>query len=132
MDLRLNKSLLLITVKYIPCLIGIIFIIQNILLFIGIYNVILVTLCNTSIIPLVSLCLFSKLLGFCIWNRLPLYIPIAINLINLIDFYFPINLTIKLILNSILFILLITFIIGAIYKNYKNANKRNIKTDSTQ
>ena len=126
MEIRLNKDLILIAVKYGICLLGIIYIIQIILGCFGFQSVLLCYLFNISFFPAVILCLFSKFLGFCIWNRLPLYLALLLNVLNAIDYYWLL-LPNKLVLSIYLIIIGMFILYGSYVKNKNNVNKRNSK-----
>lgn len=131
MERSFSKKLILSIIKYAPWLIGIAYLLQNILSWFGINSIILSTLFGISIIPIILLCLFSNFLGFCIWNRIPLYYALTCNILNIIDFYIGIPIS-NIYVYIIYVILLGIFItIGAYVKNRNNVRKRNIKENST-
>ena len=131
MERGFSKKLILSIIKYAPWLIGIAYLLQNILSCFGINSIILSILFGINIIPTIVLCLFSNFLGFCIWNRMPLYYALCINIVNIIDFYIGIPIS-NIWMCIIYMILLGIFItIGAYVKNRNNVRKRNIEENST-
>lgn len=131
MDVKLNKKLLLISIKYSSWIIGIIYLIQIILGMFEIQFVLLTYLFGISIFPIIVLIIFSIFLGFCVWHRLPLYYALTVNGINLIDYYIGIPVTNKWMLVIYLLIIGIFIIIGSFIKNRKNVRERNIKENSS-
>ena len=131
MDGKLNKKLILIIVKYGSWIIGLFYLIQLILSCFGLYFVGLGIIFGASVFPLTLLCLFSYFLGFCIWNRLPLYYVLLCNFINIIDFYIGIPIPNIWMLVCYLILLGIFITVGAYVKNKKNVRKRNLKENSS-
>ena len=131
METKLNKKLLLILLKFMPWMIGIIYLIQIILSCFGIQLIWLTIIFGISIIPAILLCMMSNLLGFCIWHRLPLYYVVTIDLINAYDFYIGIPITNKYMLLIYLIIFGLFVLIGAYNKNKYNVNKRHIENNIT-
>lgn len=131
MDAKLNKKLLLIVVKYGTWLIGVMYFIQIILGCFGIQSVLIMNLCFTPIIPLLTLLAFSIFLGFCIWHRLPLYYALTANVINLIDYYIGIPIINKWMLIIYLLLVGVFIIVGCFIKNKNNVRKRNVKESNS-
>lgn len=131
MEGRLNKKLLLISIKYSTWVIGIIYLIQIILGAFGVQSILLTYLFGASIFPLMVLIMFSVFLGFCIWHRLPLYYALTANGINLIDYYIGIPIVNKWMLIIYLLLVGIFMMIGCFIKNRNNARKGNITKGST-
>lgn len=127
MEGRLNKKLILILIKYGSWLIGVTYLIELILSCFGIYSFLLGIFVSVSIIPTILLCLFSYFLGFCIWNRLPLYYSLSCNIINIIDYYIGITVTNMWMLIIYLILLGIFIMFGAYIKNKKNNEQRTFK-----
>lgn len=130
MEVNFNRNLILIVIKYGPWIIGLAYFIQIILACFGIQSIILTLLFSLSIIPCILLLLFSKLFGFCIWNRLPLYYTMLVNVLNLLDYYW-LMLPNKLALCIYLILLGIFVLIGGWIKNKNNVDKRNIEENTT-
>ena len=130
MDGRLNKKLILITIKYGSWLIGIAYLIQVILSCFLMQSFIFSVLFSTSIFSVTLLCLFSYFLGFCIWNRLPLYYALSCNIINIIDYYIGIPVTNMWMLIIYLILLGIFIMFGAYIKNKKNNEQRTFNKNS--
>lgn len=70
--LMLHK-LMLICIKYIPCLLTSLYILYNILKALGIDIVILSFLSYVSLLPMIFMLLTSFTFQFCIYHRLPIY-----------------------------------------------------------
>ena len=131
METGLNKKLILILLKYSPWIIGVSYLLQCILVCFGIQSFILTSIFSISIFPIILLCLFSYFLGFCIWNRMPLYYATSCNIINIIDYYVEIPISNMWMLICYLILLGIFVTIGAYVKNKRNVRKRNPKESST-
>lgn len=117
--------------KYAPWLIGVSYFIQIILGCFGTESLLLSILFGVSVIPASLLCLFSYFLGYCIWNRLPLYYVIFADALNAIDFYIGISVTGKWMLIIYLLLIGLFVLIGCLIKNRNNVIKRNFKKDAT-
>lgn len=130
MEGKLSKKLLLIILKYGTWLIGLGYFVQSILCCFGINTFSLSILFGISVFPIITICLFSYMLGFCIWHRLPLYYVFTIDLINAFDYYIGIPITNKWMLIVYLLIAGIFILIGAFKKNRINVKKRNTEEDS--
>lgn len=131
MDGRLNKKAILMVMKYTPWLIGASYFIQIVLGCFGIESFSLSILFGVSVIPALLLCLFSYFLGYCIWNRLPLYYVIFADALNAIDFYIGIPVTGKWMLIIYLLLIGIFILIGCLIKDKEHAKERDSKKNST-
>ena len=92
LDKDLHK-LLLYSVKTIPLIIALSYIIDDILMYCGIDSVFINYFSGISFLTLAFLYLTSYALKFCPYHRIPLHYMIVCNIISLYDYYigFPIN-----------------------------------------
>ena len=132
MERKLNKKVLLATLKFSPWLIGIIYLIEIILSCFGIQLFVLHFICSASILPLLVILLFSFSLNYCFWHRFPIYITISNNVINFIDYYIGIPIYGKWMLIVYLISISLIALIGSYVKNKKNVKERNIKENSVR
>ena len=126
METKLSKDLIVLIVKHCSWITGTAYVIAVLLSCFGIQATLLCWLFGVSVIPSILLCLFSKFLGFCIWNRLPLYLALLLNMLNAIDYYWLL-LPNKLVLSIYLIIIGMFILYGSYVKNKNNVNKRNSK-----
>ena len=126
MERKLNKTLLLITLKYAPWLIAFTYFIYCILTCFNLQFGILAFLVGNSFIPLLTIILFSFSLNYCVWHRLPIYYTLVNNTINLVDFYIGIPIANKWMLMIYLIVAGIFVLIGSYIKNKENVKKRNV------
>lgn len=122
--LMLHK-LMLICIKYIPCLLAILYILNNILYIIGIKFVFISCLSYLSIIPIVFILLTSFTFQFCIYHRLPIYYIVGDNLFSYFIYNNIINISIGLMLTLQILALGITVISAAYIKNKYNEHIRD-------
>jgi hypothetical protein len=113
-----------ITVKYIPFVIAIGYLLMAIFSCFGISCIWLPVLFRFSISSFVCLFVISILLKFCIWHRLPLYYALIIDIINTIDYYFVIPVNSKILLLVYLLISVIFILIGMYLKEKHNVKNR--------
>ena len=130
MEGKLNKKLILTCIKYGPWVIGIGYFLQIILACFGIQSILLASLFGVSFVSVTLLILFSVFLGYCIWNRLPLYYVLTTNVVNIVDFYIGIPIAGKWILIVYVLLALIIVLIGAWIKNRENVRKRNFEENT--
>lgn len=92
LDKDLHK-LLIYSVKTIPLIIALSYIIDDILMYCGIDSVFINYFSGISFLTLAFLYLTSYALKFCPYHRIPLHYMIMCNIISLYDYYigFPIN-----------------------------------------
>lgn len=92
LDKYLYKSLIYF-VKIIPLIIALSYIIDDILMYIGIDSVFINYFSGVSFLTLVFLYLTSYALKFCPYHRIPLHYIVLCNIISIYDYYigFPIN-----------------------------------------
>ena len=129
MDKILYKITIL-SLKLIPWVLAIIYIIGTVFASLGIDLLILSAIGFTSIIPLIFIILSSFTFKFCFWHRAPLYFILFDNIINWTAWSIlgtmPFGLTV--------IILLLSFgsisIIGAYLKNKRNEQIRDFKNNS--
>jgi hypothetical protein len=125
---NINKKLykvFLIVVKFIPITISIMFVLNNILIYLGVINPILTYIGGTSIMFVMLLYLISWIFKFCYLYRLPLHYIACGNAIGILDkvFRFPIS---NLGMLRIYFILFGVMLLVYIWYVYKNRNKPKI------
>ena len=130
MEGKLNKQLILTIIKYSPWIIGFAYCIQLILGCFGLQSILLTVLFNAAVFPIMLLILFSVFLGYCIWNRLPLYYVLTTNVVNIVDFYIGIPIAGKWMLIVYVLLALIIVLIGAWIKNRENVRKRNFEENT--
>jgi hypothetical protein len=114
---NLTKSIYkieLVIIKFIPYIIALVYLLNNILSYIGIDLPILSLFAGTSILTILFLYISSFVFKFCIYHRLPLYYIFIADIINYYDniIGIPINNRSLFILNLIIagvFILLIVY-----------------------
>ena len=121
-----------IIVKYIPFIIGFMYLLHSILFCFGISIAWLMLTYRISILSIISLLAMSKLLKFCIWHRLPLYYAASIDIINTIDYYITFAINNELMLASYLTLTGIFILIGMYLKEKYNAKVRVIKNQSSE
>lgn len=92
---------------------------------IGITCTILNCIFGISLFPIITILLFSIALGYCVYHRLPLYNTIALDGINIIDYYIGIPFATKtmVILYSLVFTLGILIVV---YMKYEHERKLKI------
>lgn len=92
LDKYLYKSLIYF-VKIIPLIIALSYIIDDILMYIGIDSVFINYFSGVSFLTLVFLYLTSYALKFCPYHRIPLHYIVLCNIISIYDYYigFPIK-----------------------------------------
>jgi hypothetical protein len=93
---NLTKSIYkieLVIIKFIPYIIALVYLLNNILSYIGIDLPILSLFAGTSILTILFLYISSFVFKFCIYHRLFLYYVLVSDLINYCDRYFGIPIT---------------------------------------
>lgn len=92
LDKYLHKSLIYF-VKIIPLIIALSYIIDDILMYIGIDSVFINYFSGVSFLTLIFLYLTSYALKFCPYHRIPLHYIVLCNIISIYDYYigFPIK-----------------------------------------
>ena len=130
METKLNKSLLLTTIKYSPWFICVGYFISLLLNCCGVNAVILSFLFGVAIIPTIILILFSITLGYCLHHRLPLYYVMVFNGINLWDCYIGIPFANKIMIIIYLLLFAVGILMSVYVKNKNNVNKRNSENNT--
>lgn len=124
---KITVKITKVIVKYIPFIIGFMYLLHSILFCFGISITWLMLTYRVSILSIISLLAMSKLLKFCIWHRLPLYYAASIDIINTIDYYITFTISNELMLASYLTLTGIFILIGMYLKEKHNAKVRVIK-----
>ena len=117
--LMLHK-LMLICIKYIPCLLAVLYIINNILYIIGIKFIFISCISYLSLIPIIFMLLTSFTFQFCIYHRLPLYYIIGDDMFSYLIYNNILNMSIGITLAIQILLLGITIISAAYLKNKYN------------
>ena len=129
---RITIKVTKIIVKYIPFIIGFMYLLHSILFCFGISFPWLMLIYRFSILSFICLLAMSKLLKFCIWHRLPLYYAASIDIINTIDYYLIFPISNELMIYFYLVITGIFILIGMYLKEKHNEKNRITKTDSSK
>lgn len=125
---NINKKLykiLLILVKYIPITLAIIFIVQNVFVYMNLTNPILLYLGGSSCIFVVLLYLLSWVFQFCHLYRIPLHYVVISNTIGLLDHIFKFSVS-NLCILRVYFVLFGIMLIVYVWLMYKNRNNPKV------
>lgn len=126
MEAQLNKSLykiFLILLKYLPFLIGLVYLICAIIGLFGVTPTILPTIFYLSPVTIIVWIIASIIFKCCIWHRLPLYYCIVVQSISTFDYYSSVVVTNCLLLLIYLIVTIIFILLGMYLKNMSNVRK---------
>lgn len=118
-------KILLILVKYIPITLSIIFVLQNVFVYMNVANPILLYLGGSSYIFIILLYLLSYVFQFCYLYRIPLHYVTISNTIGMLDNVFKFSIS-NLGMLRIYFILFGITLIAYVWLMYKNRNNPKV------
>lgn len=125
---KLGYKLLILAIKYIPLIITLFYILNQLLYWFNIDTPVISNIAGVSLLTWIVLFLSAIVFKFCIYHRLFLYYILISNLITIYDFYIGIPLNTRTILEiqSVLIGILIFSILFTYLKTYDKSNKKLI------
>jgi len=124
--MELHK-LMRVSVKLLPWILAVIYLIGTIFASLGIDLIILSYVGYTSLLPALYILLSSFTFKACIWHRLPLYFILINNIINLLFWILYGSTPLGWVLISFLLTIGLIAVIGAYLKNKHNEQIKNSK-----
>lgn len=125
---KLGYKLLILAIKYIPLIITLFYILNQLLYWFNIDTPVISNIAGVSLLTWIVLFLSAIVFKFCIYHRLFLYYILISDLITIYDFYIGIPLNTRTILEiqSVLIGILIFSILFTYLKTYDKSNKKLI------